>query len=298
MTDAFQISRFAASHDERREWAVQSFIGRSRRIIFARSIFRSCAGGTLVKTSAGWPPAINARRIFRTSRANTWPRNRGMPGEHELILSKLMAERLFPAEDPVGQSIQMGSHGAWSTVVGVADNVKNGGLTEQDAPEVYALRGDVPEDWEGQVALSGSTGGSGPVMVVRTDLSLSSTAAWIHSQVTHLDPAVPIEIEPVTEYVHKLADRPRFATALLSFFAFTGLTMAVIGLYGVISFLALQRTQEIGVRMALGADRIDILKLIAREGMRAYLDWLHRGIGGRAGYLENFQKLSLRCGTL
>jgi putative ABC transport system permease protein len=195
----------------------------------------------------------------------------GDASEHQLILSKLMADRLFPGEDPIGQVIQMGSRGAWSTIVGVADNVKNGGLTEQDAPEVYSLRGDVPEDWEGQVALSGSTGGSGPVMVIKTALSLSATAAWIHSQVAHLDPAVPMGIEPLTEYVNKLADRPRFETALLSFFAFTGLMMAVIGLYGVVSFLAMQRTQEIGVRMALGAGRFDILRLIAREGMRLIL---------------------------
>jgi ABC-type antimicrobial peptide transport system permease subunit len=68
--------------------------------------------------------------------------------------------------------------------------------------------------------------------------------------------------------VSTLADRPRFATALLGFFAFTGLLMAVIGLYGVIAFIATQRTQEIGVRMALGAGRFDILRLITWEGVR------------------------------
>jgi ABC-type antimicrobial peptide transport system permease subunit len=68
--------------------------------------------------------------------------------------------------------------------------------------------------------------------------------------------------------VSKLADRPRFETVLLGFFAFCGLLMAVIGLYGVIAFMAAQRTQEIGVRMALGATRLDILRLIAGEGIR------------------------------
>ncbi len=72
----------------------------------------------------------------------------------------------------------------------------------------------------------------------------------------------------MSQEVSKLADRPRFETALLSFFAFCGLVMAVIGLYGVIAFVAAQRTQEIGVRMALGATRLDILRLIAGEGMR------------------------------
>jgi ABC-type antimicrobial peptide transport system permease subunit len=77
-----------------------------------------------------------------------------------------------------------------------------------------------------------------------------------------------LEIETLSESVSKLADRPRFETALLGFFAFCGLLMAVIGLYGVIAFVAAQRTQEIGVRMALGATRADILRLIAGEGVR------------------------------
>ena len=72
----------------------------------------------------------------------------------------------------------------------------------------------------------------------------------------------------MSQTIGKLADRPRFETALLGFFAFTGLLMAVIGLYGVISFMAKQRTQEIGVRMALGASRENILFLIGREGLR------------------------------
>jgi putative ABC transport system permease protein len=71
--------------------------------------------------------------------------------------------------------------------------------------------------------------------------------------------------------VNKLADRPRFETALFGFFAGCGLLMSVIGLYGVISYVATQRTQEIGVRMALGATRADILRLIAMEGARLIL---------------------------
>jgi ABC-type antimicrobial peptide transport system permease subunit len=77
-----------------------------------------------------------------------------------------------------------------------------------------------------------------------------------------------VEIETLNEQVSKLADRPRFETALLGFFAFCGLLMALIGIYGVIAFMAAQRTQEIGVRMALGATRVDILRLIAGEGVR------------------------------
>jgi ABC-type antimicrobial peptide transport system permease subunit len=105
-------------------------------------------------------------------------------------------------------------------------------------------------------------------MVLKTTLPTAGLAAWVRAQIAQIDPTVPVEVETLGESVSKLADRPRFETALLGFFAFCGLLMAVIGLYGVIAFVAVQRTQEIGVRMALGATRVDILRLIAGEGIR------------------------------
>ncbi len=169
-----------------------------------------------------------------------------------VIISRLLAARIFPGEDPIGRRV------SGHTVVGVAENVKNGGLVQPDAPEIYFLRGNSDSDWDGKR----------PVMVISSVLSPKAVAPWVRSQIAGLDSTVPVKIETLDEAVSKLADRPRFETALLGFFAFCGLLMAVIGLYGVISFLATQRTQEIGVRMALGATRVDILRLIAGEGVR------------------------------
>jgi putative ABC transport system permease protein len=90
----------------------------------------------------------------------------------------------------------------------------------------------------------------------------------VRSQIAQLDPTVPVATETLNEQVSKLADRPRFETTLVGFFALCGLLMTMVGLYGVISFLATQRTQEIGVRMALGATRGDILRLISGDGVR------------------------------
>jgi predicted permease len=177
--------------------------------------------------------------------------------EHFMVLSSLLASRMFGTEDPVGKHVQPVPNGPWYTVLGVAANVKNAGLAGEDEPEFYQLRRSLAEDWNPWSA-----------MVVKTSLSPEALAPWVRSQIAQIDPTVPVEIATLSQTVNRLADRPRFETALLGFFALCGLLMAVIGLYGLISFMAAQRTQEIGVRMALGATRVDILWLIAGEGLR------------------------------
>jgi len=174
-----------------------------------------------------------------------------------LILNNLLASRLFGNQDPIGQHVQPVPNGPWYTVLGVSANVKNAGLSGDDEPEFYQLRRSISDDWN-----------PWNVMVVKASLPLQAEAPWMRSQIAAIDPTVPVEIETLNQHVNKLADRPRFETALLGFFALCGLLMAVIGLYGVIAFVAAQRTQEIGVRMALGATRLDILHLIAGEGVR------------------------------
>jgi putative ABC transport system permease protein len=179
--------------------------------------------------------------------------------DHLIIISNLLASRLFPGQDPVGQHVKPTPNDPWYTVVGLAADVKNSGLSDDGLPEYYRLRRNNVEDW--QQAPSAA-------LVVRTTLPSQAVAQWIRAQIGGVDPTVPVDVETLNERVTQLADRPRFETALLGFFAVTGLLMAVIGLYGVIAYMAVQRTQEIGVRMALGADRRDILRLIFSEGMR------------------------------
>jgi predicted permease len=185
-----------------------------------------------------------------------------------VVLSRLLAARLFPGEDPIGQRMQTGHDGPWRTVVGVAENAKNGGLTEQDEPEVYQLRRNLIQNWGVRAQVGEGISAAAPVTIIASELPATTVAPWVRAQIAALDPTVPVKIETLNETVSKLADRPRFETVLLGFFAFCGLLMAVIGLYGVIAFMAAQRTQEIGVRMALGATRVDILRLIAGEGIR------------------------------
>ena len=188
--------------------------------------------------------------------------------EHIMVISRLLALRLFGGEDPVGQHIQTGRDTPVYTVVGVARDVKNEGLAGQVAPEYYILRNNLPETWNEHC-----------VFLIETSLSPEIVTPWLRSQITGIDPTVPVEFESLSKSVGKLADQSRFETALLGFFAICGMLMALIGLYGVISFVATQRTQEIGVRMALGASRFDILRLIVMEGVRLIALGLSLGLG-------------------
>ena len=179
--------------------------------------------------------------------------------DHFMIISSALASRLFPGQDPLGQRVKPVPGGPWFTVQGVAANVKNSGISEEDEPEYYQLWRSEAEDWQQPHSAA---------LVVKTTVAPAAMASWIRAQISAIDSTVPVDIETLSERVSGLADRPRFETALLTFFACIGLVMAIIGLYGVVTFMAVQRTQEIGIRMALGATRTDVLRLVLREGFR------------------------------
>ena len=190
-----------------------------------------------------------------------------------LILSESFAARLFPNEDPIGKKLKPAPNDPWHEVVGIAADVKNEGLEAPEQPEFYRLRRNELEDW---------TMAPSAVLILKTSMSPKALAPWVRTQIEQVDPTVPVEIETLNERVAELADRPRFETALLTFFACTGLVMAIIGLYGVVAFLAQQRTREIGIRMALGASRKNVLGLILREGVKLV------AIGGVLGLAASF----------
>lgn len=217
---------------------------------------------------------------------------RGVDG-HLAILSRDLAVRLFPAGDAIGQHIEHPEFNPYRqagpvfTVVGVAGDVKNGGLGGEDEPEFYELRTNVhPEFWDNH-----------HFFILESSLPAAVIGPWIRARVAQLDATAPVEIDTLNQVVSKLADRPRFETALLGFFAFCGLLMAAIGLYGVISFVATLRTQEIGVRMALGATRVDILRLIAGEGVRLIVLGGVVGLGGALAAAQLLKSLLFHVGA-
>ena len=196
--------------------------------------------------------------------------------QRSIVLSKRLADLFFPNTNPIGQQMRFGKDDPsepWSTIVGVAADVKNGGLTKEEVPEYYRLRRDLADDWD-----DGGTWAKTSVVVVRSSLPPDQTSRWIRSQVAALDPTLPVDIATLRQRVAKLADQPRFQTTLVSFFAAAGLALAMIGLYGVIAYLVAQRTQEIGVRMALGANKGDILRLVMGRSLRLILSGIAVGL--------------------
>lgn len=205
-----------------------------------------------------------------------------------VVLSRSLAERMFSGQNPMGRQVHLASGAPANqdppySVVGVAGDVKNGGLAAGEEPEYYRLRRNRAEDWN-----------RGAVVLVKSSLPAATMERWMREQVASLDPALPIEVGTMQERVAKLADQPRFEMLLVGYFACTGLVLAIIGLYGVTSFLMVQRKTEIGVRMALGASKADIVRLVLASAMYMILPGTIIGLALSFGLSQVLSSLLFR----
>jgi putative ABC transport system permease protein len=171
-----------------------------------------------------------------------------------IIINEALARRFFPNENPIGRHIVMGRQSA-SEIVGVAGDVKNSGLAQDPQVQLYFPFAQLP--WANMNLL------------VRTAGDPRSVVASIRSQISSMDSDQPVtDVRTVEELMDSSRTQPRFAMFLLSIFSATALVLAVVGIYGVLAYSVAQRRQELGVRMALGAKKSDILKLVVRQGVQ------------------------------
>jgi putative ABC transport system permease protein len=186
--------------------------------------------------------------------------------EKALIVNETMARRLWPGKDAVGQIALLGSE--WR-VVGVAGNVRHSALEQEAGLEMY---------------LPITQSGSGSVeLVVRAKLSPEALAPSVRAALNKVDPRLPTsEFQMLGQLVDQAASPKRLVTLLLGGFSLLALTLAALGIYGVISYSVTQRTHELGIRVALGARAADVFKLVIGQGMLPVVIGLALGMAAAA----------------
>ena len=176
------------------------------------------------------------------------------------MIDESTARRYWPGCDPLGRRIRMGA-GAWMTIVGIVKDFKQDGLDVDGVPHVYVPVYQEFDPSEGYVFRDFS-------IALRTTLATSALEPQIRTRVHSVDPALPVyDVASMNELLDRSLASRRFAAQLVGGFAGVALLLASIGIYGVLAYLVGQRSREIGLRMALGAERADILKLIVTKGV-------------------------------
>jgi len=194
-----------------------------------------------------------------------------------VIVNQIMADRIWPCEDPVSKRVTVGVPGPneqpdWATVVGVVGNVKHTTLAGETGMQMYQMVAQSPF-----LALSlGRT----MTFIMRTQLEPASVAGSARSVVAGLNATLPVSnVKTMDTIIHDSVTPFRFNMFLLGLFAAIAILLTVVGVYGVMNYAVTQRTQEIGIRMALGAQPGQVRGLILKQGVVLAAEGLVIGLG-------------------
>jgi putative ABC transport system permease protein len=199
------------------------------------------------------------------------------------IVNETLARRYFPGEDPVGRRMTLNDDNPkeedWATIIAVVKDTKPRELAGEPVAEMYMPYAQQPEP--------------GMALMLRTTGRPDAVAAAVRREVLALDPGQPVySVRTLPAVMSEAVATPRFRTFLLGVFAALALVLAVVGIYGVMSYAVTQRTHEFGIRMALGAQGKDVLKLVVGHGMALAL------VGVLIGLAASFALTRVLAGLL
>ncbi|HEU0180056.1 MAG TPA: ABC transporter permease [Blastocatellia bacterium] len=252
------------------------------------------------------PPGQGIEVVFRVSRRGYF-QTMGIPlragrdfTEYDaanspgvIIINETLARRNWPSEDPIGKRVTLDDPRdnsrapQWLTVVGVVKDVKQDSWTDAPSNEIY-LPFQQSRDFYAGTARHFTT----MTIVVRTSVEPQSLGATAQEAVRSLDRNLPVSsVATMEQVITDTLWQPRFNLQLIGIFAALAMTLAAIGLYGVMSYSVAQRTREVGLRMALGAGRRDVLKLVVGQGMKLALAGVALGLLASVALTRLMEKL-------
>jgi putative ABC transport system permease protein len=203
--------------------------------------------------------ALQKGRMIAASDTATAPR--------VAVINQALARRCFQSQDPIGTHIRFAGD-PWLTVVGIVDNVKGFGVDGDPMPNVYFSHQQT--EW-----------GNGVYVLIRTTLPPSSMADLVRKEIHSWNKNVTIgALAPIDDLLSESVTVPRFYMLLVLAFAALALTLAAVGVYGLLNYSVQNRTHEIGVRMALGAERVDVLEMILGQGVGLIMTGVGLGLAG------------------
>ncbi len=206
---------------------------------------------------------VRGRFFDSTDRSGTMPVSR-----HQ----RKHGRAVFPGVDPIGRRIRVsGDQNAWMTIVGLAADIRDQSLDDPPRPMYYVVQAQMPVTARGPY--------SDMTLVVRSAIAPEALIPSIRDIIRQLDPKLPIYDAQSLETVRALSvARPRFTTTLLTLFAVVGIMLGATGIYGVLSYSVARRTQEIGIRRALGAATGALFREVIARGMRPVIAGLILGL--------------------